>query len=113
MAIRKLLDFNPLTGERCIFEADAQTNTMRLTHEQDIGDILDGNKRLANNEDLSRKGIKRDMWHYATVPNAVALKWKQEKGVDVFNPEHRKAMFKLLNDPEYRYLKTTALTHGG
>lgn len=109
--MRKLLDHNPLTGERVIFESGA--GKMRLVHEQDVGEILDGNRRLANNVDLSKRGIKKDMWHYATIPNIVALKWKQEKGVDIFDPSHRKAMFKLLNDPEYAYLKTTTLTHGG
>ncbi len=110
---RKLLDLNPLTGERVVFEYDTQTDKMRLTHEQDVQSIIDGNKRLANDESLSRKGIKNDWWHYATIPNVVAMKWLQEKGVDVHNPAHKQSVFKLLNDPEYKYLKTTTLTHNG
>lgn len=113
MAIRKLLDYNPLTGERCIFEADGEANTMRLTHEQDVSAILDANKALANNEGLSRRGIKNDFWHYATIPNVVQMKWLNEHGVDVHNRDHRKRMFALLNSPEYKYLKTTTLHHGG
>jgi hypothetical protein len=109
--MKEVLDFNPLTGETTRFESDGEK--FRIVQYQDISPILDGNKRLAADESHSRKGIKNDMWHYATIPNTVALKWKQEKGVDIFNPEHRKKMFKLLNDPEYSYLKTTTLKHGG
>lgn len=109
--LRKLLDHNPLTGESVVFEADGAKVT--LTHEQNVESILDANKRLANDQSASRKGIKNEMWHYATIPNVVALKWKLELGVDIFDPSHRKAMFRLLNQPEYAYLKTTTLKHGG
>lgn len=111
MALRKELDYNPLTGERAIWESDGVQ--ARIIHEQDVSRIVDANKRLANNEGLSKRGIKNDMWHYASIPNVVALKWKEEHGVDIFNPDHRKKMFSLLNSPEYKYLKTTTLTHGG
>ncbi len=113
MALKKLLDYNPLTGESVTFEANAIEGKMRITHEQDVSAIIDGNKRLANNVDFSRRGIKNDMWHYATIPNVVAMKWLNEKGVDIFNKDHRKKVFALLNDPEYTYLKTTTLTHNG
>jgi len=108
---KHLLDFNPLTGEQVVF--DYQGDKVQITHHQDVARIIEGNKALAKNDGLTKRGIKNDMWHYATIPNVVALKWKQEKGVDINNPAHRKAMFKLLNDPEYAYLKTTTLKHGG
>lgn len=109
---KRLLDFNPLTGERVIFDY-THDDKMLITHEQDVGAILDGNKRLANNEGLTQRGIKADMWHYATIPNALIVKWKQELGLDVFDQSQRKRVFKLLNSPEYRYLKTTTKHHGG
>ena len=109
--MRKLLDFNPLTGERAVWESDG--DKFRIVHEQDVTGIIDGNKRLANDEMYSRKHLKNDMLHYATIPNVVALKWKQEHGVDIFEKNDRKKVFSLLNSPEYKYLKTTTLTHGG
>jgi len=113
--MRRLLDHNPLTGESVIFEYEAGSDkdTLRITHEQDVSALLDGNKRLANDRDITKKGIKNDMWHYASIPNALILKWKEELGVDVFDKNDRKKVFKLLNSPEYKYLKTTDLTHGG
>ena len=73
--------------------------------------IIDGNKRLQNAPEYTRKGMKKDMLHYASIPNALIIKWKQELGVDVFDRGHRKKVFQLLNSPEYKYLKTTELTH--
>ena len=110
--MRRLLDYNPITGERTVFEYGAD-DRMVITHEQDIASIIDGNKRLANDDSITAKGIKNDMWHYASIPNALIVKWKQELGVDVFNKNHRKRVFRLLNSPEYRYLKTTSKHHGG
>lgn len=106
---KHLLDFNPLTGEAV--HLDFAEGKMVMTHSQDVENILDANKRLASATDLTRKGIKKDMLHYASIPNTLVVKWKQEKGVDVFNPNHRKRLFELLNDPEYKYLKTTHITH--
>lgn len=108
------MDFDPLTGERVLFEYDAVTDNCQITHQQDdnvVGGILERNKSLALDADLTKRGIKNDLWKYASIPNIVIMKWKQEKGVDVFNRAHRKKVFELLNDPEWRYLKTTAAIH--
>lgn len=109
----RILDFNPLTGETVTFKYDSLEDKMQISHHQDVERILDGNKRLQNAPEITRKGIKKDMIHYASIPNVLVVKWKHEKGIDVFNPEHRKKLFRLLNDPEYAYLKTTTLHHEG
>lgn len=106
---KRLLDFNPLTGESVFMQTD--NDQMRIVHEQDVTSIIDGNKRLANDPQITRDGIKNDMLLYASIPNTLIVKWKQELGLDVFNKAHRNRLFKLLNSPEYKYLKTTTLTH--
>jgi len=105
------LDYNPLTGESCHMQFNG--NEMRIVNTQDVSSLIDANKRLQNNESLTRKGIKNDLIHYASIPNGLILKWKQELGVDVFNKEHRKKVFALLNHPDYKYLKTTTIMHDG
>ena len=110
---KQLLDYNPLTGVSTYFEYEASTDTMLITDVQDVNAILDETAMLRNCDEYSRDGIKNDMWHYATIPNIVIQKWKQEKGVDVFDKAHRKKVFSLLNSPEYAYLKTTRKHHGG
>ena len=109
--MKKLMDFDPLTGESTVFESDGEK--YRIAQYQDVTPIVDANKKLASNDDYSKRGIKNDMWHYATIPNVIVLKWKEEHGVDVFDQNHRKKVFALLNSPEYKYLKTTTLNHGG
>jgi len=109
--MKRILDYNPLTKEAVIFNYDESSDVLTLTHEQQVNGILDQNKALANDTDRTKRQIKDDMVHYATVPNSLILKWQIEKGVDVFNTHHRKKVFELLNDPEYRFLKTTNIHH--
>lgn len=78
-----------------------------IGREQDVSALLDLNKKLANNDEYSKKGIKDCWFHFASIPNIIIEKWKNEFGVDVFNKDHEKAVKKLLNQPEYRFLKTT------
>jgi len=108
---RMVLDFNPVSGEAVYFEFDPETERATITHSQDPTYIIERNKKFAKNLDYTRRGVKNDMLHYATIPNGVIVKWKQELGVDVFDPNDRRKMFSLLNSPDYKYLKTTTINH--
>ena len=108
-----MIDNNPSAGESVGYQYNAAEEQATITHEQDISLLLDANKAAANDDDKTRRGIKNDWWKYATIPNVVQIEWKQKFGVDVFNRDHQKAVFKLLNSPDYRYLKCTTKTHGG
>lgn len=107
---KRLLDFNPLTGEKTWFQFDAHNEQMTITHEQDVSEALRQAKAMANDGDYSKRGIKNDMWHYARVPNTVIIDMKNRFGVDFFNKNHAKRMFELLNT-EYKQFKTTEKTH--
>lgn len=109
----RVLDYNPLTGEACLFH-DHQDGGFSLEHVQSrkvIDSLLDGNKEMANDTAFTKRGMKKDWWKYASIPNVIILKWKNELGVDIFNRDHRKKMFQLINSPEYKFLKTTHATH--
>jgi hypothetical protein len=109
----RLLDYNPISGESVIFH-DNHDGTFNIEHLQSravIDALIDANKELANDTTLTRRGMKKDWWKYATIPNIIILKWKKELGVDIFNRNDKKKMFELLNDPEYKFLKTTHATH--
>lgn len=107
----EILDYNPLTGERVLFDYEASADRMILKHEQDVDTILELNKVQAMDTDQQRKQIKKDLVRYARIPNTVIIKWKQELGVDLFNPNHKAKVFQLLNDPEWKYLKTVQFRH--
>lgn len=110
---KMLIDRDPFTGEAVWYEFNHAEQRAVLTHEQPVTRIIENNKFDINDDDRTAKGMKRDWWHYARVPNTVIVKWQQELGVDFWNPDHRKKVFKLLNDPEYAYLKSTSKVHSG
>lgn len=110
---KQILDYDPFTGMTTYFDYAPETDTTIIYREQDVSPILEMNKAMANNGDVWKEGVKNSWAHYAQIPNIVIEKWKNEKGVDVFNKDHQKAVFRLLNDPEYRYLKTTTKFHAG
>ncbi len=108
----RLLDYDPLRGIAAWWRYEPHTDSAIITHTQDVSSVLEANKRAANDDEKTKRGIKRDWWKVASIPDIVWLKWKQEKGVDIFDQSHTDAILKLLNDPEYRYLKTTAKRPG-
>lgn len=107
---RRLLDINPLTGEKVWFNYTHHDDSMAITHEQDVQPALDVAHFLATDGDYSREGMKNDLWHYAKVPNTVILDMKQKHGVDFFDRNHAKRVFELLNT-EYKRFKTTDRVH--
>jgi hypothetical protein len=102
--MKRLFDYDPATGIRIDFEGTGDGG-FRLHYSQDSEPILDENKAKAN---AGRDYYARDpdLWRVASIPVVVQYKWLVEKGVDVMNPEHWPAVKRLLNDPEWRYLKT-------
>jgi hypothetical protein len=49
------------------------------------------------------------MWKVASIPIGVQYKWLIHHGVDVMNRDHWPKVKRLLNDPEWRYLKTAEI----
>jgi hypothetical protein len=108
---KRVVDYDPFTGMTTYFDYDHVSDTTLISREQDVKLLLDVNKKLQNDADYSKDGIKREWWHYASIPPIIIEKWRNEFGIDVFNKDHEKAVFRKLNDPEYRYLKTTSGFH--
>lgn len=110
---KRLLDFDPTTGVREWFHYDPMTGDVTIETTQDVAPILDENKALANDEEVTRRGIKNDMWKYASIPVVVQVRWLNEYGSQNWplRPGNEKLLFRLLNSPEWRYLKTTGKVH--
>lgn len=105
-----LLDHNPLTGEKVWFEFNNHDNLVNITHEQDVEPSLNLAHALANDDELTKQGMKNDMWRYAHVPNTVIVEMKHKHGVDFFDRNDAAKVFDLLNT-EYSRFKTTHKTH--
>ena len=90
------------------------TDTTVIEEVQDCAPVLELNNNLRNHDvggsmglnEYSRQGIKNNMWHVASIPLSVITKWKQEYNVDVFNKHQEKEVLKLLQRPEWAYLRT-------
>jgi hypothetical protein len=100
--MKRLLDFDPLTGITEVFEAT--DDGFNIHTYQDVTPIVETNKTLQN--------LGRDAWRKqgdwrleASIPIGIQYKWLTEYGIDVWNPNHKPAVIKKLNDPEWRYLK--------
>jgi hypothetical protein len=80
---------------------------MTIKHTHDVGDILENNKRRANDSIDSRFGNEM-LHHVAEIPNGVIEVWLKE-GIDIFSedPDMQKRWMKKLHDPEWRYLRST------
>lgn len=109
--MKRLLDYDPITGITQYHEYDSVNDVTTISTHQDVEPILDANKRLQNNEDYKKLGMKQEMWHYARIPIVLVEKWLREDGIDVFNPDHSKKVFQKLNSSDYAYLRTTTGKH--
>jgi len=110
---KRVLDYNPHTGVTTTFEYDHASDSTIIGREEDVTAYVEYGKELQKHEQYSKDGIKRGWWHYCLFPPIIIEKWLREFGVDVFNRDHQKKVFGLINQPEYRYLKTTTKMHRG
>lgn len=78
----------------------------------DVEPVIEHNKKLAT-EDRAGWSPSREWKHVAEIPMGVALKWQSELGVDVFDKNHMPRVIRLLNDPEWRYLRVGSGMIGG
>lgn len=101
-------EINDVSGqmETWYWDEENQKFHIRTTHQ--VGDILRYNK-AQQSLSLDKRFGKEMLHHVAEIPNGVIIKLKREHNIDIFNmdPTEQKRLRRLLDDPEYRYLKST------
>ena len=106
-----IIDYDPLTGTIKRFYYDDATDTVTIktvfnpAHTQDV---IEANKRVQNMGKDAYRSItpgEVDMWHAASIPYSVQMKWLVEEGIDIRRADHWPAVKRKLNDPEYRHLR--------
>lgn len=75
----------------------------------DIEAILNNNVKEYNSHSTktSKKFHHEVLNKVASIPLVIVEKWRKEEGLDVFNKDHADRVKRKLNDPEYRYLRTS------
>ena len=100
-----------MTGMTVWFDYNELTDETTLEYRQDVDDILELNKALANDPEVTKSGIKNDLWHYASIPNVLVMKWLIEEGLDVYDDNAWPQLSAKLNDPQFKFLKATDKQH--
>jgi hypothetical protein len=88
---------------------DRDGDTTYAHYRQDVEPVLDRAKALRN-DGLADKGIKNDFWHYGYLPAVVILELRAKYGLNVFDKNHVKRVFEVVNR-DYPHLKTTDKIH--
>lgn len=101
---RRLLDYDEYRGLRIDYE-DMKDGTFALHYVQDVEPVLEMNKAK---QKAGREYFASDseMWKVASVPVTVQYEWMRRYGADPLAQGNENLLARLLNDPEWRYLKT-------
>jgi len=106
MTDKRFFDYDEFTGITETF-IDLGGDDFAIQQTQDVTPFVELNK-AKQNYDADGKAYWRaggDFRHEATIPIGVQMEWLTKFGVDVYDPSHIDGVKRLLNDPEYRYLK--------
>jgi len=80
----------------------SERGSYAIQYQSDVTANIEENKAQYNDPGRSIDGMGRKV---ASIPNAIAIEWFVRYGVDVFKKDHLPAVRRLLNDPEWRYLR--------
>lgn len=104
---RELFSHDPTTGMTVWFDYNELTDEAVLEYEQDVEPILELNKKLANDDDVTREGFKNGFYQVASIPTGIQMKWLVEEGLDIYDDNAWPQIKAKLNDPQYKHLRTT------
>ena len=108
---RELISWDALNGIAQYHNYDPITDTSTFESVGDAGPCLDFNKAVANDAEVTRKGIKDGWWWYAQIPAIVQVKLMAEHNICIWKKEDGPRLSKILELPEYRHLKMTTKKH--
>jgi hypothetical protein len=94
------------TGGMKVFFVHAG-DEVQIHYSQDATPLLDRNKSA---QTFRGKRITSDYANpIASIPPIIAMKWLNEEGWWVYDPAAKDKLKAKLNDPEWRYLRTSEL----
>jgi hypothetical protein len=103
----RLLDYDPFTGISQWFDYDWKTKDTHISTVQDVEPILEQNKERQKKPERTKAGVKKDWMHAAHIPLVVQEHWLKKFKVDIMNKHHWPEVRKLLNSPDWAYLRCT------
>jgi hypothetical protein len=100
---RRLLGFDSGSGLAQWWLEDGEGNWAQRSS-QSVEAMLDLNREAGNH--CNPWNATRDVRLVARIPLIVIAKWRNEFGVDYWNPDHQDKVDALLDDAEWRWLRT-------
>jgi hypothetical protein len=92
-----LTDVNELWGRKSYVDQDGDDLLFIEQYDKRLTNaVFDRNKNLANEGNQTG-----EMRLVASIPPEVIMYWKEEKGVDIWNPAHADGVKRLLNDSDF------------
>lgn len=105
----KWIEYDPETGMRETNYFDTLSGRLAVTKEQDVEPLVEAAKAIANSG-ATDIGIKKGLWHYASIPLSVQYKLLMEYGLNLHDRNHWPRIFDTINR-DFPRLKTTRKTH--
>lgn len=102
-------EYDPRTGIVETNEFDELTGRWTINKSADVEPVVEAAKAIANSR-ATDIGIKKGLWSYCVVPQAVEYELLWKHGININNRGHWPRMFDLINR-DYPYLKTTHKHH--
>jgi len=88
-------------AEALVFHGDG---SVALRRSQDVEPALEANKRLRSDGD--GYSPSRELRRVASIPTVVQFEWIRRYGVDPLARGNEALLRRLLNDPDWRHLRT-------
>lgn len=104
---KRLLEYDQHRGLSIYHEGLGDGN-FALHYEQDVEPVIELNK-AKQRSGREYYANDADVWRVASVPITVRYEWIKRYGTDPLMPENQKLLERLLNNPEWRYLKTAEI----
>jgi hypothetical protein len=103
MTVRRFVEMTPDgIGEELIFHGDGSFAIRRF---EDVEPIVERNKALQTAGD--GYSATREWRRVASIPVTVQMQWINRYGVDPLAKGNEALLKRLLNDPEWRHLRTS------
>ena len=102
--MRRLLDRDLASGIVEVFHHDPLADVSTIETRHDCEPLIEHNKRLATADD--GWSPSRELRRVGSIPFGVYLQWLAE-GFDALDPNNTVELKRRLNDPDWRWLKTS------
>ena len=102
----RIFDEDPQAGLTRLWHYDDDTDTAVIETRQDVGDLVETNKKIHNEFDGERARWPGDWHRVASIPLNIYCDLKQKGAILPNGDVNQKEMKKWLNDRDNRFFRT-------